>query len=331
MKRLRTLLIVILCLSVASCTSQGSKARQKISISPKIGVSSGKTTKKSPPTSSQNLEKVAVIDGVGVRWSQFKPALIEAAGSQVLAELILGNRIRQKLGNQPISQEQIDAERFLFLTSLDADPARAEKLLVRLRQREGLGTHRFKAFLQRQAGLRLLVDEKVQISEVAAQQAYQIEYGPTRDIRLITVSQATEAEQIILALQRGENFTDLVQKYSTDASHTSGGWINAISPLDPSYPTALRKAMMRLSIGEHSDIIALEHGFAVLRLEQKNTARLVAYEDVRQALTQRLRREIQQFKMRQLAVSLLRDAKVTVLDAQLHQNWKAYVGEIQSY
>ena len=178
--------------------------------------------------------------------------------------------------------------------------------------------------LTRNAGLRLLVQDDVEISDAAIDQAYWFEYGPRYEARLIVTDSFQEAAGLVRRARQGESFIDLAIAHSKDLSRAQGGLIGPISPVDPTYPQVVRTTLQLLVPGEVADPVALEEGFAVLRLERKIEGQDVELDDVKDVLARRVRRRVERMLMQRLARTMLGEADVIVLDPGLHNSWKRH-------
>jgi parvulin-like peptidyl-prolyl isomerase len=178
--------------------------------------------------------------------------------------------------------------------------------------------------LRRNAGLRLLVQASVKVGDEQLQHAFFLRYGARYETRLIVVKTLREATSVVGALKKGESFIDLATERSTDISRNQGGLLPPISPADQNYPQAVRAAVVKLKPGQISDPIALENGFAVLRLERKKEARNVQFDDVKEELRPLVRRRTERVHMQQLARELLTASDLVVLDRGLRGSWDQY-------
>ena len=268
---------------------------------------------------------VAFVEGRPITVNDLQPAVYEAAGGQILAEMVLDRRIERRLAERGITLtgSQITAEKDVLLKTLDAgNEDQATRLLRELRRRRGLGDQRFEQLLKRNAGLRALVAEQVQINEALIQQAHQMQYGARYEVRLITVEALGEAGEVARkAREAALTFTELAVRHSTDSSRAQGGLLPPISPVDESWPEAIRKVVTTLNVGSVSDPVALQRGFAIVKLERKIEAQPVQLETVRADLTARVRRNAERLLMQQLARTLLTEADVLVADRVLRESW----------
>jgi peptidyl-prolyl cis-trans isomerase C len=241
----------------------------------------------------------------------------------VLAELILSRRVEKRLAEKGVklSDEQVAAERALLLKNLSRDENTAVRLLRELRQRRGLGDARFEQLLRRNAGLRLLIQDDVHLTDAAIQQAFDIENGRRYEARLITVDTLQKAGEVIRRAKAGESFIDLAVNFSTDPSRQQGGLLPPLSPADPTWPDGVRKMLVTMTPGQISDPVAIERGFAVLRLERTLEPTGKKLEEVKDELAGRVRRSAERVLMQRLARHLLNDADLLVTDRALRESW----------
>ena len=317
--------IVIFAVALASCQSNASPQT-----SPAPGLRTSGESRQPPHSnahsapSPQTAQTLAMIDGRPLTWAQMQRPLAEAAGGEVLAELVVDRMLEQALRRRglQVGPEQMRKERELLLRSLDEDADQAYRILAELRQRRGLGEHRFNALLRRNAALRLLVQDEVELSPAAVRQAYELEYGPRYEARLVVVDSLAEARRVLQAIAEGGDFTALAIEHSSDPSAAVGGLLSPISPVDASYPAAVRRALVELEVGQISDVVALERGFAILRLERIIQQRDVAFESVEDELAQRVRRRVERTLMDRQVRVLVQRADVVVFDSTLQRQWR---------
>ncbi|UCD75592.1 MAG: peptidylprolyl isomerase [Phycisphaerales bacterium] len=266
----------------------------------------------------------ASVNGRWVTWGQLRPAMTEAAGAIALEEHILDQAVAAAVESAglTITPDDVAAERLLLLESLHEDPDTAVRLLGELRDREGLGPNRFDALLMRNASLRALVRNQVEVTEEAIRRLHQIRYGPQRQARLVVVPDLAAALDVAARALSGERFGDIAVEVSIDSSAARGGLLEPISRLEPTYPEALRKAMWGLEAGEVSSPILLDDRYAVLLLVRKIDGDGVPVEEVREKLAKLVRLDQERLLMNQLRRSLVANVSVTVFDEALFDSWK---------
>lgn len=292
-------------------------------------VSDGRDDANTPRQTFEQPIAAAYIDGVVADRAELSQILIEAHGGEALAELVLDRGVAKRLSQAGLSltEQDLAAERERVLADLSRDTDDAARLLREMQQRLGLGARRFDALIERNAGLRRLVREGIEVTEPAIQQAYQLRYGKRYIARIIT---APDVATLSLARRRainGTSFTELAIELSTDTSAAQGGLLSPISPADVSYPKAVRDAVSRLTTtstqSRLSPVIALADGYALLYLESIETRPAPPIDQVRSELASAVRLDLERLRMQQLARAILSQANVVVLDPALAKSWEA--------
>jgi tetratricopeptide (TPR) repeat protein len=82
-------------------------------------------------------------------------------------------------------------------------------------------------------------------------------------LRIIVVSTAAEAQQLLTRLKSGEDFAVLAKEKSTDPTADSGGYMGMTDPalLRPE----LRAALLNVNAGEISSVVHISAGYAILK------------------------------------------------------------------
>ena len=264
---------------------------------------------------------VAYVAGRPIRSDAFDASLREAAGRAVLEEMVLARLIEERLAERGVSlsPEDLEQERAGLLNALAADPDTAERLIVDLRERRGLGPTRFERLLRRNAGLRKLSAGSVEVTDAAVRRAFERSHGRRYLVRLLTADTPAAAAELRGRVLTGESFAEVAAEASTDASRTRGGLLDPLHPDDPTFPAAIRTAVTAMQPGALSGVVALESGFgyAVLRLEEVLPADGATFEAERATVRGAVRADLERQAMERLARTLRADAEVVVLDAAL--------------
>lgn len=289
----------------------------------------GLASRTSQPSTSR---PVAYINGTTVTDHDLQGPLIEASGGAVLSEIVLDRLIRDRLEQRglALTPAMIDQEKANMLATLSADQDEAVRLLNEMRLRRGLGDQRFESMLFRNAGLRLLVQDQVEVAPALVFQAYELQHGKRYRVRIIVAETMAQASELLTRAKAGESFSDLAAKHSADASAAQGGLLSPISPADATYPKTLRQSLESMQVGSISDLLAVDDRFIIMKLEEKLPADPISFVDARQDLERTVRLETEGQLMQQAARSMLADAKVVVLDPALGKSWKAQQGRTQS-
>ena len=265
---------------------------------------------------------LAYLNGYAVRRSDIDDLLIEAAGGRVFAEYVLNRMVRRELVRQglELTAENIAREKEMFLRLLDDDLQVAAKLMTI--QRDQQGPQRFDGFIVRQAGLRLLVQDEVEVSQAAVRQGYEFTYGPRYEIRLIVVGTLANAADVVKRVGGGEKFMDVAIEMSTDPSRAQGGLISPMSLVDPTYPVSFREAVEGLKVGQMSNPVLVDGGYAVVMLEQVLPAQDIKFEDVKAEMAAAARRRSEQIQIQRRARMMFSEIDLQIHDAGLRRSWE---------
>ena len=274
-------------------------------------------------TTFVDARPAALVQGKVVEWGELRPLLNEAAGATILREVILDRMLAAELiqAGITITTDDVDRERKLFYETLSPDPNVAVRLARELRARQGLGEHRLDRLLRRNAGLRALVEDRVQVTDEAVLRTYQVFYGQKRQARLIVSPTLSDAQAAIDRVNAGELFTDVAVEVSTDTSAARGGLLDAISHADPTYPQVMRDALWALEPGEISPPVLLGERYALLMLVREIDGADVTLDSVRGDLQFQVRLKQERIIMDHLARRLLSEANVTIIDDTLKESW----------
>jgi len=280
----------------------------------------------SPPRSPgrARLAPPAALNGAPLAWDDLHDALVEGAGAIALEETVLDILLAREAARRDVRVEEVDLENeeraLLRSLAAAAETTSEEAVLEELRRQRGLGPTRYRALLHRTATMRALVAPSVNINQETLDLARAIRFGEKRRVRLITAPSLLEAQTALRALERGEPFAEVAARLSTDASAPRGGLIEPFSLADPSYPSAIRDATEALEPGGTSAAVAIEGGYAVLRLEEILPARTPRGGDA--VLLEDARADQERVLMTALARRLLREASLTILDPALQTAWR---------
>jgi len=267
---------------------------------------------------------MAMVDGAPLRWSSLRPALIEAAGAEVLRDRVLDAAIAEELELRGlrITSADVDAERELLLRSLSSDRAVALRLLERIRVEQRLGDDRYRAMLRRNAAMRRLVRDEVVVTEDDLRRQHAMVHGERRQARLVTTGDLTAARAVIAELDAGAPFAQVAAVRSTDVSADRGGLLEPIARTDPAYPEAVRTALFDIELGERTAPILVEQGYAILRLERIIPATGRSLDSTRDEMTELVRTARERVRMDRLARALLLDTDLRILDPDLEAAWR---------
>lgn len=274
-----------------------------------------------------------VIAGQTLTMAEIAPYLAEAAGGQILEELLI-TRIAERdlaraglmLTQADIDNERLELARALAGRDIPADP---DQLIQSVRRARGLGEQRFALLVRRTAALRKLVASEVTVTDEEVALAHQVRHGPRYRVRLIMAATERDAAQTLAELRaldpvsRRARFIELAMDRSIDASSAAGGLLEPISPADPAYPAVVRSALTSLQPGDLSPVLALNPNYAIVLAEEIIPADGAPLHAVASALRDDLRRRQERLLMDRRAAAILEAGAPTILDPSLQWSWRA--------
>ncbi|MEM1423210.1 MAG: peptidylprolyl isomerase, partial [Planctomycetota bacterium] len=164
-------------------------------------------------------------------------------------------------------------------------------------------------------------------SESAIDRAHDQRYGTRYEARLIVTPTPALGAEAARRLRAGEDFDDVARALSTDPSAIAGGRIPPVHPADLSWPAAVRTALESTTPGGLTPLIAVEGGYALLRMERAFAPAPsgLSAEREREIARRDARLEAERLLMAGLANDLLGIADVEIRDAALGRAWERTV------
>ena len=262
--------------------------------------------------------------GRPLQRSLLEGMLMESAGPQALREALLDETLRERLQtlNLAVTEEDLATERLTLLNALDEDEDRATRLLETIRRREGLGPIRFSALLRRNASLRKLVEDDVRPNEEAVRAAWDVRHGPRRVARVFVAPTMSACAEVIAKVEAGEDFGVLAAMQSSDESASTGGLLEPISRLDPSWPTSFRETLWTTSLGEVSSPVLVDADYVLILPLEDLPGDDVTFEMDREDARRRVRLAQERLLMDALARDLLDSVQVDIIDGDLDRAWR---------
>ncbi|USN98199.1 MAG: hypothetical protein H6810_08405 [Phycisphaeraceae bacterium] len=206
-----------------------------------------------------------LINGEPVGWDRITPLLAEAAGGQVVDDLVLHSALERELRARglTIDDAAVRAEHDRWLSLLTQDGVSADTETAIRRQR-GLGPERFHDLLWRNAALRALVDPvETEVTDDEVRLASEIRAGRRFATSGVVLPDARSALDVA-ERARADASGPVAGLWAAAIEHGVLPWHAVLSPHDPATPAALRAALAATPIGSPSGVIALDDGFGVL-------------------------------------------------------------------
>lgn len=254
----------------------------------------------------------------------------EIAGGLVVEEMVLERELERACARAGVSftPEDIAREREDLVASIEASDSAGTAsavtgLIDTLRAQRGLGPRRFEALLRRNAMLRALVRGDVDVSEGEILLAHRIRHGERRVVRVIVMPTQSGADAARDRVVAGAFDGGLVRAFADEARHASthpsaagGGWIGAVSVLDPAYPEALRSVIVETGDGTITGLVSMgaRWGFAMVERTIAADGPAEPTDADGRAIEHEIRRRKERLAMERLASRLVRDADTVVVD-----------------
>lgn len=274
----------------------------------------------------------AMLGDDPITWDELRPVLAEAAGPLALEEVVLGRLLTLALRPDEVTRADIEGERALLLRTLARESGTttddAARLVDALRRARALGTVRFESLLRRNAMLRRLVRDRIEVTEDDLAVAHAVRYGPRYRVRVIVAGEERLAAEILARLDIGDphlplRFADQAARFSIDPSATRGGSLPPFNLSDPAYPEAVRRALRVAPAGSISDVVAVDAGYALFLVEEIIPGQDVPLAVVAEELRADVRSARERLAMDELARQLLADAPLRIHDRAIEAAWGA--------
>jgi hypothetical protein len=333
-RRIHACLLFVPVWAAGACVAQDSGARSDAL----KGVGAAERLAGAAPARAGAAEPVAIVKGEPVAWADLDRMMAEAAGGQVLEEVVLDRMLDRRAAQAgvTITAADIAAERRALVEAItrsaETSEDDAERLLANVRRSRGLGEVRFAHLLERNARLRKLIPP-VSVSDDEVRQAFDIRHGPRFRTRVIVAASDRAAAEIRGELDqapanlddRSMFFATIAARKSTDPSAERGGMLEPISPADPAYPASLRAAVQRMEVGAISPVLGVDRGYAIALLEERIPADTVDFASEAEPIRAQVRVRRERLAMDALASDLLHEAEVRVTDPSLGWSWRAFL------
>ncbi len=233
-------------------------------------------------------------------------------------ELVLAQKAVEEYG--PISEDR----QKLMLDGLKQDMGISsdEELVAQLRQ-EGLTLDDLKRNMARSILMRRYVtqevEKKVDVSEAELRAEYELRRAtdytvpPTEELQEIVfetkdANNLEQAKAILARARAGEDFAALARRYSTAATSAAGGSLGKIAR--PDISADLKGAVEKLALGEISEPIRTRAGYRIIKVVDRTEAKVKSYDEVSQALRERLQLERRNVATNRLIEKLRQEAVI---------------------
>lgn len=260
---------------------------------------------------------VAIVSGQSITRQDMWDHLVESSGDEIFQDLLLSRAIQHAFDQHhlpELTHEEINFERNVLLRTLQNNSASDLNLILAKR---GYGKIRLQALCKRNAGLRKLVQQNINITDASVQRMFALLHGPKFPVQILVTSTLDQASQARRNIQDGESFATVAQRISIDPSSPMGGVVAPISPADPLWPTSVRELIQTLEVGDCSPPILIEDRWLLITVTDPPTVQTVHLADVREEMEQLSRLAMEQLEMDQLSKRLRANINPNIIDPTL--------------
>lgn len=284
-----------------------------------------------PAAVAADGDAVAIVNGQPITKRAMVDVLMESHGLQVMQQLVVLELAKEETKRLKlrVTSTDVDREYERALTRIappvgsDGKPLSAEEkeqALAYLLEEKCLSRAEFMLGMERNAHLRKIVEQDVQVSEATLREEFARLYGEKVEVRNIRIKlgDINALHEAINLLDKGVDFGDVARRVSEDSDTAArGGLLEPFAFNDDSIAPVLREAAFSLSPGERTQPIQVGRWLFILQLEQRLAPAAVRFEDVRGKVEQELRDRVVPDRMNQLITELFRKAEIRVLDRAL--------------
>ncbi|QOJ15469.1 MAG: peptidylprolyl isomerase [Planctomycetia bacterium] len=278
-------------------------------------------------------DAIALVNGKPVSREAVVNLLIESHGLAAMQQLVLLELARQETQAAGLSVSRADIQRE-YEQSVDRlliveapgeriEPADKRRVLDLLLEQKGISHAEFMISMERNAHLRKLVEKSIVLSEATLREEFSRTYGERVEVRDIIVADSSALSAALEALNRGEDFARVAERFSRHPSAAQGGLLPPFSFADDQIPPLVREAAFALAPGEVSAPLRVEERFHVLKLERRLPPEHARFEDVRAEVERSLRDRVVTAEMSRRAATSFEQATVKVLEPRLREPFEA--------
>lgn len=241
------------------------------------------------PAAPQPTDVLAIVNGERITRADLARDALDHYGVDVLdsvvSKALIADQCRRL--NLVVTREMVDEEIKNVAERFSIDVEEWVKMLEK--ERNITAEQYANDIIWPTVALRLLAASEIQPTEQDMQQAYETQFGPAVQCRLIACNDLPSAQKIrALAVAAPDEFGNLAKQYSVDVNSASAKGL--IQPIRRHLGDAnLEQVAFALPKGEISEVIPVHNQFILLKCENHLPARNVPIEQVRRPLEQAIR------------------------------------------
>ncbi len=324
------LLAALLC--VDGCGAPVDRAPAPATVAQSIRVNRAKPAVRATfaPSKHDSAVVLATVAGQPVMRSDVDDLLYGEHGVNLLEQLVALHAVREAARDKgmKVSGAEIEVEYIRSLDALLGQEAAGDSRALRTRAAESLLDEmlasrnsvrgEYMIVIERNALLRKLVQDEVQLDKAAVRLQFERMYGERVQIRHIQTSSREDFDKVLAERTVGVEFGDLAVRFSANrASADNLGLLPPFPREDPDIPEAIRREAFLSPPGIDSNPIFVDGWFHLIRVERRIPGENVEFENVRADVESVLREKVIQEKMREAYADIIRRLKVNVHDATM--------------
>ena len=261
------------------------------------------STRRAAATENMPLETVALVNGQKVSREKLAIECLRHYGKDVLESYVKKRLIALecKQHNVSVTREEIQAEIERLASSFGQPVKQWYQMLEKER---GIKPAQYaEDIVWPTLALRKLAGDRLAVTEEELAAAYETQFGPAVQCRLISCASPQKAEQIhAAAVSDPDGFGELAKNQSEDTP--SASIKGRIPPIRMHAGNeAMEKAAFSMEDGQISPILKVDGQYVIIKREAAIAARNIGLEDVRA----RLQKMIEQRKLRTVAHDIFRE------------------------
>ncbi|MFC5406848.1 peptidyl-prolyl cis-trans isomerase [Cohnella soli] len=263
------------CKSQETSSSESPSAPNASAVSPQGGEGAGQS----------GDDVIATVGGVAITRQQLMDRLLSAYGSEALRTMMLQETVREEAATSQIevSDTELDAELRQMKQGYESEEAFYRQMQEQLgmNPQEVLEDARYRLLLEK------LIVQGVVVSDEEIERymdEHRQEWMPKKQyhLLLIVVDSRKQANDVMAKLANGADFAELARTRSIDEfSADAGGDLGWVEEDDPFVAEKVLRTAKELSSGDVGGPVALDEGYAVVKVEGRSLSQTKPEDQVR--------------------------------------------------
>lgn len=255
---------------------------------------------------------VAVVSGVKITEAEFNQRLMEAAGRDVLRDMIDRELLRQAATQAGIevTDEELNAEIEKAKQEIGGEELFQQWLAGRELTEERWREHVRFALLTRELALKDVTYTDEDLKKFFEEDKERFARPATVSISEIVVASKQDADEVMAELKKeGASFGDIARRYSLSPTREAGGERPEM-PIEQIPVAAIREAAQSLPIGEVSQPMEAEGQWYIMKVRDRKPARQASFAEDREVIEEQYQlqhaRPLQEILKEQIAKANVR-------------------------